>query len=150
MDLCQGDGVIVRFHSLRPPSQENVIQACDVKCHKLHVLIKKLAQSSLWQLIPEATPTTAEQVGRSAPTSTSTQNQEEQKMLMMNGRLQTITLINKSVGRYVNSAFWTACWAHLLCAKQSFGEWQMATPFHAASWHVAMAATSQWGSARFQ
>lgn len=47
VDLCHGEGIIVRFHSL-----ENVIPwklDVDVKCHE--VLLKKLAQSSLWQLV---------------------------------------------------------------------------------------------------
>ena len=51
----QEEGTIVRFHSLRPPnSQEQVIPwklDVDVKCHEVHALIKKLAQSSLWQLV---------------------------------------------------------------------------------------------------
>ena len=55
VDLCKVEGTIVRFHSLRPPnSQEQVIPwklDVDVKCHEVHVLIKKLAQSSLWQLV---------------------------------------------------------------------------------------------------
>lgn len=50
-------------------------------------------------------------------------------MQLMNQCLQTITLINNDVECCVNSAFWTVCWTHLLRAKQTLSDWQIATPF---------------------
>ena len=59
------------------------------------------------------------------PTSTSPTTQEEKQMIMqLSLSLQTITLVNNNVECYINSAFWTVCWAHLLCTQQTITAWQ--------------------------
>ena len=74
--------------------------------------------------------TTAKQAGGSNSTSPTTQ-EENQMILQLNLCLQTITLINNNVECYINSAFWTVCWAHLLCAQQNIAAWMgMNAPFH--------------------
>ena len=73
--------------------------------------------------------TTAKQAGRSTTTSPSAQ-EENQMILQPNLCLQTITLVNNNVECYINSAFWTVCWAHLLCTQQSIDDWKgMNAPF---------------------
>ena len=74
--------------------------------------------------------TSAKQAGRSTSTGPSTQ-EENQMILQLNRCLQTITLVNNNVECYINSAFWTVCWAHLLCTQQSIADWKgMNAPFH--------------------
>ena len=74
------------------------------------------------------TPT--KQAGGSTSTSPTTQ-EENQMILQLNLSLQTITLINNNVECYINSAFWTVCWAHLLCTQQTIEAWMgLNAPFH--------------------
>ena len=59
------------------------------------------------------------------PTSTSPTTQEEKQMILqLSLSLQTLTLVNNNVECYINSAFWTVCWAHLLCTQQTLTAWQ--------------------------
>ena len=52
-------------------------------------------------------------------------------ILQLNLSLQTITLVNNNVECYINSAFWTVCWAHLLCIQQTIAAWKgLNAPFH--------------------
>ena len=72
----------------------------------------------------------AKQTGRSTPTSPTAQ-EEDQMILQLNCCLQTITLVNNNVECYINSAFWTVCWAHLLCTQLGITAWKgMSAPFH--------------------
>ena len=74
------------------------------------------------------TPT--KQAGGSTSTSPTTQ-EENQMILQLNLSLQTITLVNNNVECYINSAFWTVCWAHLLCTQQTIAAWKgLNAPFH--------------------
>ena len=74
--------------------------------------------------------TSAKQAGRSTSTGPSTQ-EENQMILQLNRCLQTITLVNNNVEGYINSAFWTVCWAHLLCTQQSIADWKgVNAPFY--------------------
>ena len=73
--------------------------------------------------------TTTKQAGRSTTTSPSAQ--EENQMILQLNLWQTITLVNNNVECYINSAFWTVCWAHLFCTQQSIDDWKgMNAPFH--------------------
>ena len=72
----------------------------------------------------------AKQAGRSTSTCPTTK-EEEQMISQLNCCLQTITLVNNNVERYINSVFWTVCWAHLLCTQQSIANWKdMNAPFY--------------------
>ena len=55
LELCQMDNTVVRFHSLRPQQgQDEVIPwklEVDMKNHETHMILQRLAQSSLWQLV---------------------------------------------------------------------------------------------------
>ena len=70
----------------------------------------------------QSSPTPTKQAGGSTSTSPTTQ-EENQMILQLNLSLQTITLINNNVECYINAAFWTVCWAHLLCAQQTIEAW---------------------------
>ncbi len=78
----------------------------------------------------EAPQPISESFGGSASAIEPSQAEEKHLIDHLQSSLQTIILINNDVACYVNSAFWTLCWAHLLCTHYTPEKWmQMTVPF---------------------
>ena len=93
-------------------------QTCPIKCMAACITADETTQSF------------SEQGGGSTAADVSEQAKENQLIEQLQLSLQTLTLVNNAVECYINSAFWTVCWAHLLCTHYTKADWMMMTaPF---------------------
>lgn len=83
----------------------------------------------------QTTFSAAEQIGGSTSAGPQTEVEEAQLITHACHCLQTITLANNDVECYVNSAFWSVCWVHLMCKQQTIQAWQkIGAPFTTILW----------------